>query len=137
MNGTLLDRADLPKGFAGVDELEAFMARPSRELFDDLATVSGDILVLGAGARWGRHSRSWLVMPPPPNAALARFSEKGLREILVTPRFRNRGIAMKLLRESVDDLEVRGYRALLDATPAGAVVYRRLGSFGTTRYVGV
>jgi GNAT superfamily N-acetyltransferase len=47
--------------------------------------------------------------------------------ILVTPRFRNRGIAMKLLRESVDDLEVRGYRALLDATPAGAVVYRRLG----------
>lgn len=47
--------------------------------------------------------------------------------ILVTPRFRNRGIANKLLRESVDDLEARGYRALLDATPAGAVVYRRLG----------
>ena len=46
MNGTLLDRADLPKGFAHVDELEAFMARPSRELVDDLATVSGDILVL-------------------------------------------------------------------------------------------
>jgi hypothetical protein len=38
--------------------------------------------------------------------------------ILVTPRFCNRGIANKLLRESVDDLEVRGYRALLDATPA-------------------
>jgi len=47
--------------------------------------------------------------------------------ILVTPRFRNRGIAKQLLRESVDDLEIRGYRALLDATPAGAVVYRRLG----------
>ena len=47
--------------------------------------------------------------------------------ILVTPRFRNRGIAKQLLRESFDDLEIRGYRALLDATPAGAVVYRRLG----------
>jgi GNAT superfamily N-acetyltransferase len=47
--------------------------------------------------------------------------------ILVTPRFRNRGIAKQLLRESVDDLEIRGYRALLDATPAGAVVYRRFG----------
>jgi hypothetical protein len=53
MIGTLLDRADLPKGFAGVDELEAFMARPSRELVDDLARVSGDILVLGAGGKMG------------------------------------------------------------------------------------
>ena len=47
--------------------------------------------------------------------------------ILVTPRFRNRGIAKKLLRELIDDLEIRGYSALLDATPAGAAVYRRLG----------
>ena len=47
--------------------------------------------------------------------------------ILVTPRFRNRGIAKQLLHDSVADLESRGYRALLDATPAGAVVYRRLG----------
>ena len=30
MNATLLDRSELPNGFAGVDELEAFMARPSR-----------------------------------------------------------------------------------------------------------
>src|SRR5262249_10200403 len=47
--------------------------------------------------------------------------------ILVSTRFRNRGIVKQLLRESVDDLEIHGYRALLDATPAGAVVYRRLG----------
>src|SRR5262249_62048450 len=53
MNGTLLDRSEFPDGFGGVDELEAFMARPSRELVDDLAPVSGDILVLGAGGKMG------------------------------------------------------------------------------------
>jgi GNAT superfamily N-acetyltransferase len=47
--------------------------------------------------------------------------------VLVTPRYRNRGIATRMLRESVDDLEARDWAAMLDATPAGAVVYRRLG----------
>ena len=84
MNGTLLDRADLPKGFAGVDELEAFMARPSRELVDDLATVSGDFIVLGAGGKMGptlaKLARN--AAPAKRVVAVARFSEKGLRENL-------------------------------------------------------
>ena len=53
MVGALIDRADLPKGLADIRELESFMTRPSRELVDDLATVSGDILVLGAGGKMG------------------------------------------------------------------------------------
>ena len=47
--------------------------------------------------------------------------------VLVTPRYRNRGIATWMLSEAVEDLETRACRAMLDATPAGAVVYRRLG----------
>jgi GNAT superfamily N-acetyltransferase len=47
--------------------------------------------------------------------------------VLVTPRYRNRGIATAMLRQAVDDLENRACTAMLDATPAGAVVYRRLG----------
>ena len=47
--------------------------------------------------------------------------------ILVIPRYRNRGIATGMLRASVDDLEACQCSAMLDATPAGAVVYRRLG----------
>ena len=53
MIGTSIDRAALPKGFADIDELESFMARPSQDLIDDLAQVSGDILVLGAGGKMG------------------------------------------------------------------------------------
>ena len=37
MIGTSIDRAALPKGFADIDELESFMARPSQDLIDDLA----------------------------------------------------------------------------------------------------
>src|SRR5262249_55624938 len=47
--------------------------------------------------------------------------------VLVTPRYRNRGIATAMLRQAVDDLENRACTAMLDATPAGAVVYRRHG----------
>jgi len=46
--------------------------------------------------------------------------------VLVTPRYRNRGIATRLLQEAIGDLEARGCTAMLDATPAGAVVYRNL-----------
>ena len=47
--------------------------------------------------------------------------------VLVTPRHRNRGIATAMLRQAVDDLENRACTAMLDATQAGAVIYRRLG----------
>jgi len=47
--------------------------------------------------------------------------------VLVDPRFRNRGIATRLLRDGITDLEARNATPMLDATPAGAVVYRRLG----------
>jgi hypothetical protein len=84
MIDTLIDRADLPKGFADVRELESFMARPSRELIDDLAMVSGDILVLGAGGKMGP-TLSMLARRAAPDkrvVAVARFSEQGLREHL-------------------------------------------------------
>ena len=84
MIDTLIDRADLPKGFADVRELESFMARPSRELIDDLAMVSGDILVLGAGGKMGP-TLSVLARRAAPDkrvVAVARFSEQGLREHL-------------------------------------------------------
>jgi hypothetical protein len=81
MNGTLLERSEFPDSFGGVDELEAFMARPSRELVDDLARVSGDILVLGAGGKMGptltKLARN--AAPTKRIVAVARFSEKTVR----------------------------------------------------------
>jgi GNAT superfamily N-acetyltransferase len=47
--------------------------------------------------------------------------------VLVTERFRRRGIAKRLLQRAVDDLVGGGHVPLLDATPAGREVYRQLG----------
>ena len=84
MIGTLIGRADLPKGFADIGQLETFLARPSQELVDDLAMVPGDILVLGAGGKMGP-TLSMLARRAAPDkrvVAVARFSEQGLRDNL-------------------------------------------------------
>jgi len=47
--------------------------------------------------------------------------------VLVTERFRRRGLATRLLQRAVDELIAEGCVPLLDATPAGREVYRRLG----------
>src|SRR5262249_38830555 len=60
------------------------MTRPSQELVDDLAAVTGDILVLGAGGKMGP-TLSMLARHAAPDkrvVAVARFSEQGLREHL-------------------------------------------------------
>lgn len=56
--------------------------------------------------------------------------------VLVTERFRRRGLATRLMGRAVDELVGGGYVPLLDATPAGREVYRRLGfadCWGMTR----
>jgi len=47
--------------------------------------------------------------------------------VLVTERCRRRGLATRLMRRAVDLLVAGGHVPLLDATPAGREVYRRLG----------
>jgi GNAT superfamily N-acetyltransferase len=47
--------------------------------------------------------------------------------VLVDPAFRGRGLATRLMQRAVADLEAQGLVPLLDATPAGREVYRRIG----------
>jgi predicted N-acetyltransferase YhbS len=47
--------------------------------------------------------------------------------VLVAGEYRRRGLATALLRHAMSDLEAGGLRAVLDATPDGRAVYRRLG----------
>jgi GNAT superfamily N-acetyltransferase len=57
--------------------------------------------------------------------------------VLVTSDYRGRGIATQLLRRCVADLVGRGLAPALDSTPAGRMVYVRLGfedSWAFTRY---
>jgi nucleoside-diphosphate-sugar epimerase len=77
-------REDLPQRFANVEELEAFLSRPTPDLVADLATVDGDILVLGVGGKMGptlaRLARN--AAPGRRVIGVARFSTPGLRESL-------------------------------------------------------
>jgi ribosomal protein S18 acetylase RimI-like enzyme len=47
--------------------------------------------------------------------------------VIVDPAWRRRGLARRLMGECIDALRRQGRAALLDATPAGALVYRGLG----------
>jgi GNAT superfamily N-acetyltransferase len=47
--------------------------------------------------------------------------------VIVDPAWRRRGLARRLMGECVDALRRQRRAALLDATPAGALVYRELG----------
>jgi nucleoside-diphosphate-sugar epimerase len=73
---------DMPDSFADEEAVEAFMARPSQSLIDDLARVEGDIVVLGAGGKMGptliRLARN--AAPNKTVYAVARFTEAGIEE---------------------------------------------------------
>ena len=47
--------------------------------------------------------------------------------VLVTAAFRRQGLASRLMRRAIDDLVEAGHVPVLDATPAGREVYRKLG----------
>jgi GNAT superfamily N-acetyltransferase len=58
--------------------------------------------------------------------------------VLVAGEYRRRGLATQLMRRAVDDLTAAGLVPILDATPDGREVYRRLGfadSWGLQRLV--
>lgn len=81
---TVLDSRSLPDRFKDVEELEEFMTRPSRALIDDLARLSGDIMVLGVGGKMGP-TLARLAKRGAPNRrviGVARFSEAGLQQRL-------------------------------------------------------
>src|SRR5215208_5509645 len=71
----------LPKSFAGVEELEDFMTRPSDELKADLAGVD-EVLVLGVGGKMGPTLARMARRAGKRVIGVARFTEKGLREKL-------------------------------------------------------
>jgi nucleoside-diphosphate-sugar epimerase len=74
----------LPARFENVDHLEEVMSEPSMALIQDLATVDGDIMVLGVGGKMGptlaRMARR--AAPAKRVIGVARFSEAGLRHKL-------------------------------------------------------
>jgi len=61
-------------------------------------------------------------------AALPYYNGFGyISMVIVDPAWRRRGLARRLMGECIETLRAQGRAALLDATPAGALVYRGLG----------
>jgi nucleoside-diphosphate-sugar epimerase len=81
-----------PAGFADVEALEDFMSQPSAALIDDLASVPGDIMVLGVGGKMG-----------PTLARMAKRAAPGKRVIGVA-RFSDPSLARQLERHGIETI---------------------------------
>jgi len=109
-----LDAADVFAGVALSDGAQWNQTADDWQLF----VTHGDVRGLRTG-------RSELVA----SAATLPF-EGGmgwLSMVLVAPEWRHRGLATRLLDDGVQRLQAAGLTPVLDATPAGEAVYRRLG----------
>ena len=61
-------------------------------------------------------------------AAAAVYGGRGwISMVLVDPAWRHRGLASRLMERTIGRLQALGVTPVLDATPAGEAVYRRLG----------
>lgn len=80
----LLTPAAFPDHFRDVGHLEDFMSMPTQAVVDDLNTLDGDIIILGAGGKIGvtmaRMAKK--AVPHKRVIAVSRFSEEGVEERL-------------------------------------------------------
>src|SRR6476620_8614387 len=84
MTVDLLDPSALPDRFESVDALDAFMTRPMRALVDDLATVDGDLVILGVAGKMGPTLARVAKRAGPARRVIgvARFSDPAVRDRL-------------------------------------------------------
>src|SRR5690606_22784090 len=83
-NNAGLASAPLPGRFESVDDLEEFMTRPTSALVQDLASVDGDILILGVAGKMGPTLARMAKRAAPEKQVIgvARFTEAGLQDQL-------------------------------------------------------
>jgi ribosomal protein S18 acetylase RimI-like enzyme len=110
-------------------------------------------LALSAGAGWNQTAEDWALFIARgrvdgvfvdgnliATAATLAYGAFGyIAMVLVSPPFRRRGIATRLLATAIRRLEQERRVSMLDATQDGAAVYRRLGFrevFGMRRFEG-
>jgi nucleoside-diphosphate-sugar epimerase len=79
-----LEPSVLPDRFASVEALDDLLTRPTRALVDDLATVEGDLLVLGVAGKMGPTLARLAKRASPARRVIgvARFSDRAVRDQL-------------------------------------------------------
>jgi GNAT superfamily N-acetyltransferase len=106
----------------------------------------GDAQALVAEVGWNQTERDWRMFLDLGHVQAVRTDTGGviataatlpyggfgwISMVLVTAAWRRRGLASQLLRDAIDDLRGAGIVPVLDATPAGREVYRKLGFVDT------
>lgn len=116
-----LTPADIPQGVAltadaGWNQIDADW-RMMLALGDGLGFVAGDGTLVATA-----------IVLPYPEPAPARTQKFGwISMVLVSPSWQRRGLARWMLQRCIGALQGAGYMPMLDATPAGREVYRKLG----------
>lgn len=106
LNGIeLLDTSRLPDRFENPEQLDDFLARPSRALVQDMAALDGDVMILGASGKMG-----------PTLARLARNAAPGKR-IVAVARYSDPATRAELDRRGVETIACD----MLDRTALGAL----------------
>ena len=121
---SIFDPGNLPDGFADADAVEAFMARPSQALVDDLGEIDGDIAVLGAGGKMGPTLARLAKNAAPDKTvyAVARFTDPSVKEKLA---------ASGVETVKADLLDRDAFAGLPDAPNVVFMVGRKFGSQGS------
>jgi nucleoside-diphosphate-sugar epimerase len=117
----------LPERFASVEDLEAFMCRPSPALMADLAEVDGDILILGVAGKMG-----------PTLARLAKAASPG-RRVIGVARFSEPGLEADLQRHGIETIRADLLdRKAVEALPKAAnVIFMAGRKFGASGALGL
>src|ERR1019366_236240 len=115
----------LPKRFASVDELEAFLAAPGPALVADMAKVQGDLMILGVAGKMG-----------PTLARLAKNATPG-RRVVGVARFSDAAVRDRLERWGIetiacDLLDRVAIEALPDAPNVVFAAGHKFGASGNT-----
>jgi GNAT superfamily N-acetyltransferase len=117
------DAGDAPIGVLGADDLEEALALSEEAGWNQVAADWRLMLRLGSGfavRERGRVVATALALPYPPVFGWVSM-------VLVHTPYRRRGLATRLVERATATLTGAGLLPVLDATPAGAEVYGRMG----------
>jgi nucleoside-diphosphate-sugar epimerase len=119
-------RIQLPKVIDSVEELEYYLSIPYPETIEDLASLSGDVIILGAGGKIG---------PSLALTALRAVKCGGLnKRVIAVSRFRRRDVAERLRESGVEVVEadLSDEKSVKDLPDAENVIFMVGRKFGTT-----
>ena len=118
----LLDPTSLPDRFDTVAALDEFLTRPSRVLVDELASVDGDLLILGVAGKMG--------------PTLARLAKRATpsRRVIGVARFSDPAVKDRLAVDGVETIacDLLDRRAIEALPDAANVVFAAGHKFGAT-----